>query len=85
VFVQFWTHTNTDPKLGRLAWLFVTPAYHRVHHAADIELQNGNFGLILTIWDRMFGTYLDPAQVPANFELGLGDAPPARARLFAGV
>lgn len=35
-----------------------TPQEHRLHHAADLD---GNFGNFTTLWDRVFGTYLDPA------------------------
>ncbi|MFH2065966.1 MAG: sterol desaturase family protein [Pseudomonadota bacterium] len=38
--------------------LFVPPAMHRIHHSVDREERNTNFGAILSIWDRFFGTLL---------------------------
>ncbi|MEZ5851691.1 MAG: sterol desaturase family protein [Hyphomicrobiaceae bacterium] len=56
---QIWHHGNialTGP-LGRiLAAVLVTPALHRTHHALDVRVADGNFGTVLSVWDRMFGT-----------------------------
>jgi sterol desaturase/sphingolipid hydroxylase (fatty acid hydroxylase superfamily) len=32
-----------------------------------------NLGTTFSLWDRMFGTYVDPAQVPDSFPMGLGE------------
>ena len=40
--------------------LVVTPAFHAIHHSAERRQTDSNFGLVLTIWDRLFGTYVDP-------------------------
>ena len=69
--IQHFNHANIRWGLGPLGWLLVTPRYHFVHHGADPRLNGCNFGFLLTIWDRMFGTYADPARVPADFPLGL--------------
>ncbi len=42
------------------SWLLVTPAMHRVHHSPDMPETNSNYGAILSIWDRLFGTYRQP-------------------------
>ncbi|NNJ91099.1 MAG: sterol desaturase family protein [Gammaproteobacteria bacterium] len=39
--------------------LFVTPDMHRVHHSVEDDEANSNFGFNLSIWDRLFGTYVD--------------------------
>jgi len=57
VIYQFWIHTELIGKLGWLEWIFVTPSNHRVHHAVNSQYINKNFGAILLIWDRLFGTY----------------------------
>ncbi|MEO0868961.1 MAG: sterol desaturase family protein [Cyanobacteria bacterium J06642_11] len=54
---QFWIHTELIPKLGWLEWIFNTPSHHRVHHASNQEYINRNFGGILIIFDRSFGTF----------------------------
>ena len=43
-----------------LSWLLVTPAMHRIHHSPDMPETNSNFGAILSVWDRIFGTYRRP-------------------------
>lgn len=54
---QFWLHTTWIPKLGPLEWVFNTPSAHRVHHAGNIEYLDANYGGVLTVFDRLFGTY----------------------------
>jgi sterol desaturase/sphingolipid hydroxylase (fatty acid hydroxylase superfamily) len=38
-------------------YILVTPAFHALHHDRNTEMQNANFGGVLSIWDRMFKTY----------------------------
>ena len=71
LLIQFWEHTNLDVRIGPLKYLVITPAYHRVHHATAHS--RTNFGTTFSLWDRMFGTYLDPATVPSHVPLGLGE------------
>ena len=54
---QFWLHTEAVPKLGVLEWFFNTPSHHRVHHAVNPEYLDRNYGGVLIIWDRLFGTF----------------------------
>jgi sterol desaturase/sphingolipid hydroxylase (fatty acid hydroxylase superfamily) len=49
---------------GDLAWNFgflgrvvVSPSYHRVHHTADAQQANANYGMVLTWWDLLFRTH----------------------------
>lgn len=37
--------------------VFVTPSAHRVHHGSNDEYVDKNFGAVLIIWDKVFGTY----------------------------
>jgi sterol desaturase/sphingolipid hydroxylase (fatty acid hydroxylase superfamily) len=60
--IQPFNHANLSWRLGFLGALFVTPRYHFVHHGAEARLNGSNFGFLLTIWDRMFGTYVSPAR-----------------------
>lgn len=53
-------HTQTVGKLNRFVEFFlVTPSHHRVHHASDIPYLDKNMGMVLIIWDRMFGTFAE--------------------------
>ena len=54
---QFLLHTTLIPKLGIIELLMVTPSHHRVHHGSNKQYLDKNFGGILIIWDRMFGTF----------------------------
>lgn len=57
VTYQTWIHTEKIGKLGWLDRVFNTPSVHRVHHGSNDEYLDKNYGGILIIWDRMFGTY----------------------------
>jgi sterol desaturase/sphingolipid hydroxylase (fatty acid hydroxylase superfamily) len=63
--VNLWSHANASlaPWVERLARaVVITPDLHRIHHSEEIAEQGRNFGQTLSIWDRMFGTYLkEPA------------------------
>ena len=54
---QFWIHTEHIGKLGWIDSFFSTPSNHRVHHSINHEYIDKNFGAVLIIWDRIFGTY----------------------------
>lgn len=56
---QFWVHTRHIDKLGWADRVFVTPSNHRVHHAQNARYIDKNYGGILIIWDRLFGTYAE--------------------------
>ncbi|XP_047499114.1 alkylglycerol monooxygenase-like [Penaeus chinensis] len=54
---QFWVHTEVIRKLGPIEWVFCTPSSHRVHHGANKWCLDKNYGSLLIIWDRIFGTF----------------------------
>ncbi len=54
---QFWLHATWIPKLGILEKVINTPSSHRIHHASNPEYIDGNYGGVLIIFDRLFGTY----------------------------
>ena len=54
---QFWVHSQHIPKLGVFEWFMVSPSNHRVHHAQNADYIDKNYGGLLIIWDRLFGTY----------------------------
>ena len=82
-YYQIWLHTEIFPKIKYLDWVFNTPSLHRVHHGLHPDYVNKNYGAILIIFDRMFGTYQaeDPA-IKRNY--GLFDEP-ARNKFFSVV
>ncbi|WP_306144288.1 sterol desaturase family protein [Roseibium sp. MMSF_3412] len=54
---QSWIHTEKVGKLGFLETVLNTPSNHRVHHGRNPVYLDKNYGGILIIWDKMFGTY----------------------------
>lgn len=56
---QYWLHNEWMPKLGFFEYLFNTPSHHRVHHASNPEYIDRNYGGVLIIFDRLFGTYAE--------------------------
>jgi len=54
---QFWIHTQQIDRLGILEAFLNTPSHHRVHHGRDAHYLDRNYGAILIVWDRLFGTF----------------------------
>jgi len=54
---QFWIHTQTIDRLGPLEWVLNTPSHHRVHHGTNQQYIDRNYGGILIVWDRIFGSF----------------------------
>lgn len=61
-------HTQIVGKLGPLEWVFNTPSHHRVHHGSNKQYIDKNYGNLLIIWDRMFGTF-EPEREQVQFGL----------------
>jgi alkylglycerol monooxygenase len=61
---QFWIHTALVGRLGPLETVLNTPSHHRVHHARNPEYIDRNYGAILIVWDRLFGTYAPEREPP---------------------
>ena len=68
LFLQFWYHTRLIDKMGILEYILVTPSHHRVHHGSNKQYIDKNYGNLLIIWDRMFGTF-EPEGEPVKFGL----------------
>ena len=67
---QFWIHTEWIPKLGWLEYVLNTPSHHRVHHASNPEYLDRNYGGILIVWDRLFGSFVSERDdVPCRYGL----------------
>ena len=67
---QFWLHTTWIPKLGPLEWVLNTPSHHRVHHGSNPEYLDCNYGGVLIIYDRLFGSFVaERADVPPRYGL----------------
>lgn len=73
--VALFSHANV--RLGtdlerRLRWFVATPNFHAVHHSAERVETDSNYGVLLTLWDRLFATYRVPTTLAAdNRTIGL--------------
>ena len=61
-------HTKAIGKLGPIEWIFNTPSHHRVHHGANKQYIDKNYGNLLIIWDRFFGTF-EPEKASVKYGL----------------
>lgn len=68
---QFFCHTEAIGKLGVAEKLLDTPSNHRVHHGSNPAYIDKNFGGVLIIWDRLFGTY-QPEQEKVRYGITTG-------------
>lgn len=69
-----WQHAAipVPPRVAGLAeWLLVTPRTHLIHHSPQRSEHDRNYGDLLTLWDRAFGTHTPP--LPAPTAIGLDD------------
>ncbi|KAK1135294.1 hypothetical protein K0M31_008061 [Melipona bicolor] len=55
---QLWIHTTVIDDLGPLELIFNTPKHHRVHHGCNLYCLDKNYGGVLIIWDKLFGTFM---------------------------
>ncbi|MEZ5465133.1 MAG: sterol desaturase family protein [Lysobacteraceae bacterium] len=56
---QYWVHTELVGRLGWFDRVFVSPSNHRVHHAVNDRYLDRNYGGILILWDRLFGSFIE--------------------------
>ena len=68
--------THADVALPRrldavLRWLIVTPDWHRIHHSIHRAETDSNYGNWLSVWDRLFGTYI-PQPRDGHFDMRIG-------------
>jgi sterol desaturase/sphingolipid hydroxylase (fatty acid hydroxylase superfamily) len=69
-----YVHANLNWTLGPLRYVFVSPVFHRWHHA--IAVTDKNFASTFPIWDLMFGTFYMPAgELPQAFGIEGSEMP----------
>lgn len=64
-------HADLPWTYGILGRIFVSPAMHRWHHAADKAAFDTNYATVFSIFDQAFGTFRVPG--PCNVPLGVTD------------
>jgi sterol desaturase/sphingolipid hydroxylase (fatty acid hydroxylase superfamily) len=62
---QFWIHTQLVGRIrGPINWIINLPEHHRIHHAVNPQYLDKNYGAIMIIWDRLFGTFREEDETP---------------------
>lgn len=69
----FVTHANARLRMRGVGAVLVTPAFHHWHHADERDAYDRNFGMFLSLWDRLFGTAVDSDEFPTRYGIGSGD------------
>lgn len=73
IMMDFVRHTHLKVSFGRVInEIVLCPHYHQLHHSTNPKHYDRNFGLMLTVWDRVFGTLYKP-EPNESFEFGLAD------------
>jgi sterol desaturase/sphingolipid hydroxylase (fatty acid hydroxylase superfamily) len=67
-----------------LSIVLVTPNLHKVHHSRLLAETNSNYANVLTLWDRLLGTFT-PSERAYTVVYGLNDANPAQVASFAAL
>ncbi len=73
IMMDFVRHTHLKISFGKfLNAIILCPHYHQLHHSANPKHYDKNFGLMLSVWDKMFGTLFVP-EPDESFSFGLAD------------
>tara|TARA_B100000131_G_scaffold126492_1_gene123644 strand:- start:143 stop:493 length:351 start_codon:yes stop_codon:yes gene_type:complete len=83
--VNFWVHSNVNLSLGPLNYLLVTPPFHRIHHSMAEAAIDRNFGNILSCWDYLFRTAVEPTDALNCSEKGFEVEPNQVVRQLFGL
>jgi sterol desaturase/sphingolipid hydroxylase (fatty acid hydroxylase superfamily) len=80
----FTLHARTKFALGP-GRFFNAPVFHRVHHGAEDAYIDKNFGGVLLVFDRLFGTFAPYVEEPSFGVVGEGGAPASKDPLAANL
>ena len=67
-----------------LSLVWVTPNVHKIHHSRELSETNSNYGNVLSLYDRLLGTFT-PVERASSLSYGLNDVDPARAASFPAL
>ncbi len=70
---NYWMHLNVHWGSRWLEWFIITPRYHHIHHSDNPAYYGRSIASIFPIWDRLFGTYVDPDKVPRQTSFGTNE------------
>lgn len=84
VLCNHFMHTNWNFRSRAMERVFITPRMHHVHHSNNPEHYGHNFGSLFSLWDHLFGTYLDPDSLSQPIRFGIPERVHA-VRLVVGL
>lgn len=67
-----------------LSLVWVTPNVHKIHHSREVSEANSNYANLLTVYDRVLGTYT-PAERAASVTYGLDGTDAVTIASFPGL
>lgn len=83
---QFWIHTEAIDHIGRSELVLNAPSHHRVHHGSNPQYLDRNYGSILIVWDRLFGSFtLEAEPVVYGLTKNINTFNPARIAMHEYV
>lgn len=56
-------HSHIGISFGALEKIFISPKQHQIHHSSHPDHFDKNLGVSLTLWDQVFGTYIESKNV----------------------
>jgi len=68
---QFWIHTELISSLGPFDYIMNVPGHHQIHHGRNSSCIDKNYAGVFIIWDRIYGTFADPASINEPIAYGL--------------
>ena len=83
MFLESAQHAQVRWDYGRAHRLIVSPAFHAMHHSTKAEEYTGNYSKVLSVWDFVFGTYVDSSRAPAAYGVEGMDVPESLAAQFS--
>jgi sterol desaturase/sphingolipid hydroxylase (fatty acid hydroxylase superfamily) len=75
IFSETAQHARLDWSFGPLHRLFVSPAFHVIHHSTDEREYNGNYGRVFALWDVLFGTFVRSERTTRSYGVEGMDVP----------
>lgn len=69
-------HSHIPVSFGFMEYLFISPFQHQLHHSNKIEHFDKNFGVSLSVWDLVYGSFVSSKQVRGRLEFGLSELRP---------
>jgi sterol desaturase/sphingolipid hydroxylase (fatty acid hydroxylase superfamily) len=80
VLLEGLAHCDLSWRFGPLGAVLVSPAFHRIHHSVEVRHRDRNFGIALSVWDRIFGTAADDRERPVAYGLAEPQVPESFVR-----